>query len=198
MRKNIVLAGMPLVVLGAVILGYGLILRGQSTIESPSQWQVTWYAMKDRFGTWGNVIDSGTFQAIFSVDPLPLASSREEPIGFKALLEVEYPKDMTIQFTIGGDDGAIALYMDSNSVFSLQCPDPNVSQSSEALVTAGRHTLELRYYQVLVEDDAAALFNMTNPEEQVAINMATGGGALLLIGIVVALIGFMLKPKASS
>jgi len=197
MRKTIVIAGMLLVVLGAVMLGYGLLLRGQSTIESLGQWQVTWYAMRDRFGTWGDVIDTGTFSTIFSVDPLPLASSREEPIGFKALLEVQFPKDMTVQFTIGGDDGAIGLYMDGNSVLGLQCPDPNVSQSSEALVTAGRHTLELQYYQVLVEDDAAALFNMTNPEEQGAINMATGGGALLFMGIIVALIGFVLKPKAS-
>jgi len=198
MRKTIVLAGMPLAVLGAVLLSYGLLLRGQSTIESPGQWQVTWYAMRDRYGTWGDVIDSGTLQTIFSVDPLPLASSREEPIGFKALLEVQFPKDMTVQFTLGGDDGAIALYMDGNSVFGLQCPDPNVSQSSEALVTAGRHALELQYYQVLVEDDAAASFNMINPEEQGAINMATGGGALIFIGIVVAMLGFMLKPKASS
>jgi hypothetical protein len=93
--------------------------------------------------------DTGTFQAIFSVDPMSLASSREEPIGFKALLDVQFPKDMTIQFTIGGDDGAIALYMDGKSVIGLQCPDPNVSQSSEVLVTAGRHTLELQYYQAL-------------------------------------------------
>jgi len=198
MRKTIVLAGMPLVVLGAVILGYGLLLRGQSTIESPSQWQVTWYAMRDRFGTWGDVIDTGTFPVIFNVDPLTLAATREEPIGFKALIYLNFLKDMTIQFTIGGDDGVIALYMDGNSVIGLQCPDPNVSQSSEALVTVGRHTLELQYYQVLVEDDAAALFNMTNPEEQGAINMATGGGALLFMGIIVALIGFVLKPKASS
>jgi len=189
---------MPLVVLGAVILGYGLLLRGQSTIESPGQWQVTWYAMRDRFGTWGDVIETGTFPTIFNIDPLTLASSREEPIGFKALLNVYFPKDMTVQFTIGGDDGTIALYMDDNSVIGLQCPDPNVSQSSDAQVTAGTHTLELQYYQVLIEDDAAALFNMTNPEEQGAINMATGGGALLFMGIIVALIGFVLKPKASS
>jgi len=109
MRKTIVLTGMPLAVLGAVLLSYGLLLRGQSIIESPGQWQVTWYAMRDRYGTWGDVIDSGTLQTIFSVDPLPLASSREEPIGFKALLEVQFPKDMTVQFTLGGDDGAIAL-----------------------------------------------------------------------------------------
>jgi uncharacterized membrane-anchored protein len=39
---------------------------------------------------------------------------------------------------------------------------------------------------------------MTNPEEQGAINMATGGGALLFMGIIAVIMGYVLKPKASS
>jgi len=193
MRKFILIPGLVLIVLGAAVIGFGFQLSKQFGVEA-GEWQVTWYSMQNTYGVWGTVIATGRFPTIFSYDPLEY-SYRDEPIGFKAFLEINVPRDMTIQFTIGGDDGDITLFLDGNILLNLPCPDPNVQQSTEAYLTAGRHTLEIEYYQVLVEDDAAALFNMTIPEQQTATSIITGGGVLVFLGVILTLIGFLLKPK---
>ncbi|MBS7611855.1 hypothetical protein KEJ27_06570 [Candidatus Bathyarchaeota archaeon] len=193
MRKSILISGLVLIVLGAVIIGFGLQLSSQYSMEA-GEWQVTWYSMQTPYGVWGDAIATGRFPTIFSYDPLEY-SYREEPIGFKAFLEVNVPRDVTVQFTIGGDDGDITIFLDGDILLNLPCPDPNVQQSIEAYLSAGRHTLEIEYYQVLVEDDAAALFNMVISGQQEAMGIATGGGALVFIGIILALLGFLLKPK---
>jgi len=193
MRKPILIPGLILIILGAVIISFGFQLSQQFSIEA-GEWQVTWYSMQNTYGVWGDVIATGRFPTIFSYDPLEY-SYRNEPIGFKAFLEINVPRDVTIQFTIGGDDGDITLFLDGEVLLNLPCPDPNVQQSTEAYLTAGRHTLAIEYYQVLIEDDAAALFNMAIPEQQTAMGIMTGGGALVLLGVILTLIGFLLKPK---
>lgn len=193
MRKSILIPGLVLIILGAVIISFGLQLSSQYSMEA-GEWQVTWYSMQNTYGVWGDAIATGRFPTIFSYDPLEY-SYREEPIGFKAFLEVNVPRDVTVQFTIGGDDGDITIFLDGDVLLNLPCPDPNVQQSIEAYLTAGRHTIEIEYYQVLVEDDPAALFNMVISGQQEATSMMTGGGALIFIGIILALLGFLLKPK---
>ncbi len=193
MRKSILIPGLVLIALGAVIISYGLQLSQQWDIEA-GEWQVTWYSMQNTYGVWGDVIATGRFPKTFSYDPLEY-SYREEPIGFKALLEVNVPRDMMVQFTIGGDDGDITLFLDGDILLNLPCPDPNVQRSIEAYLSAGRHILEIEYYQVLVEDDAAALFNMTIPRQQEVMGIAIGGGVLVFIGIILALLGFLMKPR---
>lgn len=193
MRKSILIFGLILIVIGGIVVGFGYQLAQQSSIEA-GEWQVTWYSMLDTFGAWGDVIATGRFPTIFSYDPLEY-SYRNEPIGFKALLTINVPKDMTVQFTIGGDDGEIFLFLDGDLLIALPCHDPNTSSSSEARLSAGAHTLEIRYYQVLVEDDPAAQFNMTVSGQQEAMSIMGGGGLLVFLGVVLAVVGFLLKPK---
>jgi len=183
-------------VLGAAVLGYGLNLSSQFGLEA-GEWKVTWYSMMNTYGTYGEVIGTETFPKTFDYDPLAQATIREEPIGFKATLELYAPTDVDVEFTVGGDDGAIILYLDGKTLITLQCPDPNVSQSAKTHLTAGKHTLEIWYYQVLIEDDAAAMFDMVVPEQRAAMNIATGGGGLLFLGLILAIPGFLLKRGPS-
>lgn len=193
MRKSILILGLVLIILGGVIIGFGLQLSQQFSIEA-GEWQVTWYSMQDTYGSWGDVIATDRFPTIFSYDPLEY-SYREEPIGFKAILNINVPKDTTVRFSVGGDDGEIYLFLDGELLIALPCHDPNTSSSAEAYLSAGAHTLEIRYFQVLVEDDAAAEFNMTASGQQEAMNIMGGGGLLAFIGVVLAVVGFLLKPK---
>lgn len=193
MRKSILIPGLVLVVLGSILVAFGFQLSQQIAIEA-GEWQVTWYSMQSTHGVWGDVIATGRFPKTFSYDPLEY-SYREEPIGFKAFLEINVPRDVTVQFTIGGDDGDITLFLDGDVLLNLPCPDPNVQQSIETYLTAGKHILTLEYYQVLIEDDPAALFNMVVSGEQEAINIMTGGGALVFVGVILTLLGFLIKPR---
>jgi len=186
--------GLVILVLGAALLGYGF--QSAATSVEVGQWEVTWYTMRDTYGTWGEVIETATFPANFNYDPLGPAT-RPEPIGFKAVMEINVLQTTNVGFTIGGDDGSIALLIDGASFNDLYCPDPNTSESSETTLSAGRHLLEIQYYQVLVEDDPAATFSMSVPAQESAAEIMTGGGALLFIGIVVTLLGFLLKTKPS-
>ncbi|MGQ9514223.1 MAG: hypothetical protein ACUVTL_04135 [Thermoproteota archaeon] len=187
--------GLAILVLGAVLMGYGF----QSAANSleMGDWQVTWYIMRDTYGAWGDIIETATFPANFDYDPLSYAT-RPEPIGFKATAEINVPEDIEVEFTIGGDDGAIMLYIDGTSFMDLYCPDPNTSTTSGTTLTAGRHTVEYQYYQVLVEDDAAANFSMTVHAREAFNGIIVGGALLAIVGIVVTLLSFLLKAKKPS
>ncbi|MBO3802460.1 MAG: hypothetical protein JTT11_01070 [Candidatus Brockarchaeota archaeon] len=194
MRRGLLAGGTAIFVLGAALLVYGF--QSAATSVETGQWQVTWYSMRDTFGAWGDAIETATFPSNFNYDPLGLAN-RPEPIGFKAVMDINVLEDTDVVFTIGGDDGSITLFVDGASTINLYCPDPNTSDTYETTITAGRHVLEIQYYQVLVEDDAAASFSMRSPAQESSTSIMVGGGALAAIGLVLALLGLLLKAKRS-
>ncbi|MEM2341997.1 MAG: hypothetical protein QXX94_05645 [Candidatus Bathyarchaeia archaeon] len=193
MRKPIFFAGVATVIVGIVILLYGLHFGSQFTIFA-GEWQVTWYVMQNTRGLWGSAIASAKFPTNFNYDPLELYT-RAEPIGFRATLTVDAPKEIKVRFTIGGDDGEMYLFLDGRKILDLICHDPNNMTSIEEKLSVGRHTLELVYFQVLLEDDPAAQFEMMIPEQRTATNIMTTGGIVSLIGIFSTIIGLLWRVE---
>ncbi|MBS7641464.1 hypothetical protein KEJ12_07510 [Candidatus Bathyarchaeota archaeon] len=193
MHKPIFFAGIALIIAGIAILLYGLNFSSQFTI-SAGEWQVTWYSMQNTRGLWGSAITSAKFPTNFSYDPLELYT-RSEPIGFRATLIIDVPREIKVRLTIGGDDGEIYLFLDGREILSLICHDPNNITSTETTLTVGRHTLELAYFQVLLEDDPAAQFEIMIPEQRVATNIMTVGGIISLIGVFSTIMGLLWRPE---
>lgn len=159
MNKKYLVIGIFLLVMGVTTLfGYGFPAR---TFESASGWQVTSYLMIES-GIWGTVISTETFPTEFDYNPLLTATEREEPIGFKANLELTVHEATVLQFTVKADDGTILLNIDDEVLIHLEAPDPDRVESSKKLLTVGTHDLEIYYYQLspVLEDDARAAYEM--------------------------------------
>ncbi|MGQ9514703.1 MAG: PA14 domain-containing protein [Thermoproteota archaeon] len=194
MRKNVFLIGVVFLVLGAVLLGYGLYTRSQlESVIGMHDWQITWYQMTDPLGGFGEVLGTATAPLRFDMTTVNF-QGQSEHIGFIATTTIDLQQDSAVWFQIGSDDGS-QLYVDYTPLINNWLLQAYRTMSAEAQLTSGTHRLEMWYYQW--EGGARASFDCSLPGLQEAINIAVAGGFSLAIGIILALVGFRLKPKVS-
>lgn len=187
MRKDYFIIGLIILLLGVITqVGYGFQIQ---TFGATENWQVTYYIVPEN-GTWGDAIGTDTFPIYFDYDPLSIALERTEPIGFKSNMEINVLKDTNVKFSIIADDGVIILIIDGEIFIHLEAPDPDIEETSEKLLTAGKHTLEIQYYQFVpvLEDDPHASFRILIPGKEQRILASSGGISLIFTGIYTTLI----------
>jgi hypothetical protein len=192
LRKNVFLVGVIFLVLGVVLLGYGLYTRSQlEGAIGMHDWAITWYEMNDQLGGYGNVLGTSTAPLRFDMTTVSF-QGHSEHVGFMATTTIDLAEDSTVWFQIGSDDGS-QLYVDGNALINNWLLQAYTTRSTEAQLTRGTHTLEMWFYQW--EGGARVSFDCSLPGLQDAINVAVAGGFLFAIGVILALIGFRLKPK---
>lgn len=192
MRKNVFLVGVIFLVLGVVLLGYGLYTRSQlEGAIGMHDWAITWYEMNDQLGGYGDVLGTSTAPLRFDMTTVSF-QGHSEHVGFMATTTIDLAEDSTVWFQIGSDDGS-QLYVDGNALINNWLLQAYTTRSAEVQLTRGTHTLEMWFYQW--EGGARVSFDCSLPGLQEAINVAVGGGFLFAIGVLLALIGFRLKPK---
>lgn len=187
MRKDYFIIGLIILVLGVITqVGYGFQIK---TFEATQNWQVTYYIMPEN-GTWGDDIGTDTFPINFDYDPLSIAIERTEPIGFKSNMEINILKDTNVEFSMIADDGVIILIIDGEVLIHLEAPDPDKEETSENFLSAGKHNLEVQYYQLVpvLEDDPHASFRILVPGKEQRILISSGGISLIFTGIYTAFI----------
>lgn len=192
-RTKIVIAGTIFLVLGAILIVYGQISRGQiEGLAATRDWDATWYRIIDQFGGWGSSMgtQTGAFHTNFHLTTVSY-SGESTHIGFRATTTIDLAQDATITFVIGSDDGSI-LNVDGKETINMWLVQGYATRSGDVQLTKGTHTLEMQYYQW--EGGAEVSFELCLPGWQDSINMMVGGGFLLALGAVIAIIGRMLKP----
>lgn len=187
MRKDYFIIGLIILVLGVITqVGYGFQIK---TFEATQNWQVTYYIIPEN-GSWGDDIGTDTFPINFDYDPLSIAIERTEPIGFKSNMEINILKDTNVEFSMIADDGVIILIIDGEVLIHLEAPDPDREETSEKFLFAGKHNLEVQYYQLVpvLEDDPHASFRILVPGKEQRILISSGGISLIFTGIYTAFI----------
>ncbi|MEM2886293.1 MAG: PA14 domain-containing protein [Thermoproteota archaeon] len=194
MRKNVFVAGVALLALGAVLLGYGILTKSQlEGAIGMHDWSITWYEMNDQLGGYGQVLGTSTAPLRFDMTTVSF-QGRSEHVGFMATTTIDLAEDSTVWFQIGSDDGS-QLYVDGMALINNWQLQAYQTMSAELQLTRGTHRLEMWFYQW--EGGARVSFDCSLPGLQDAINVAVAGGFLLALGVVIALIGFRLKPKVA-
>jgi hypothetical protein len=193
MRKSVFVPGLVVLIIGACLLGYGFKYAGDlDALIKASEWDVTWYRVIDSYGTWGDVIGRSTLPARFGRTTIVYDDVSEE-FGFKATMTIELLRDDTVVFQTGSDDG-IMLYVDGELVVnSWVLRGYTLDSPVHIPLKAGTHVLELWYYQWHGASEAS--FDMHVEEYETARNLQTAGGGILFIGVIVTIVGFLLKPK---
>jgi len=191
-RRQIFIAGIIVLALGAVLIAYGQFSRGQiESAVTTRDWDVTWYHVTDQFGGWGAQMGTQTLSANFHLTTV-FYSGENVHLGFKASTTFELTQDGTINFVIGSDDGSI-LNVDGVERINMWLLQGYLTRSTDLQLTKGTHSLEMWYYQW--EGGAQASFEYHLSGWQESINMMVGGAAILAIGVVIALVGRILKPS---
>lgn len=195
MRRQIFIVGMIFLALGAVLIAYGQVSRGQlESAITTRDWNVTWYHVTDQFGGWGTQMGTQTLGPNFHLTTVSY-SGESLHLGFKASTTFELTQESSINFLIGSDDGSV-LYVDGGEQINMWLLQGYDTSGIDLQLTAGAHRLEMRYYQW--EGSAEVSFEYHLIGWQESVNMMVGGAALLALGAVIAIVGRVLKPKAVS
>jgi len=195
LRRQIFIVGIILLALGAVLIAYGQISRGQiEGVLTARDWDVTWYHVTDQFGGWGTQMGTQTLGTNFHLTVVSY-SGENVHLGFKASTTIGLLQDSSINFLIGSDDGSV-LYVDGVERINNWLLQGYQTMGTDLQLTAGAHRLEMWYYQW--EGGAEVSFEYHLSGWQESINMMVGGAAILALGAVIAILGRVLKPKASS
>lgn len=190
-RTKIVIVGTIILVPGAILIAYGQVSRGQiEGLATTRDWAVTWYHISDQFGGWGSSMGTDTFHPNFHLTTVSF-SGETLHLGFRATTTIDLAQDSTMTFVIGSDDGSI-LNVDGKEVINMWLVQGYTISSADVPLTKGTHSLEMQYYQW--EGGSEVSFELRLPGWQNSINMMVGGGFLLALGSVIAIIGRMLKP----
>jgi len=194
-RRQIFIVGMILLALGAVLIAYGQVSRGQlEGAITTRDWNVTWYHVTDQFGGWGTQMGTQTLGPNFHLTTVSY-SGESLHLGFKASTTFELTQESMINFLIGSDDGSI-LKVDGNEQINMWLLQGYDTSGIDLQLTAGAHRLEMWFYQW--EGGAEVSFEYHLIGWQESVNMMVGGAALLALGAVIAIVGRVLKPKAVS
>ncbi len=187
MRKGYVLIGLVVLIIGAIILNFGMQTR---VFASTGEWNVTYYTMTGN-NVWGEVIGSDKFPTEFDYDPLPLVRERSEAVGFKAVMDLEVLRDANFTFTVTVDDGVIVLYLNGKNIKTLIAPDPDKTETVTVLLKAGTNNLECKCFQIVpvLEDDLHPAFKMIADRQEPARLLMAGGIAPIYGGGVMAFLG---------
>jgi len=190
-RKKVVIAGIIILALGVVLIAYGQISRGQiESVMTARDWDVTWYHVTDQFGGWGASMGTQTLGPNFHLTAVSYAGESLH-LGFKASTTFELTQDSMINFVIGSDDGSV-LYVDGVEQINMWLLQGYATRGTDLQLTAGAHRLEMWFYQW--EGGAEASFEYHLSGWQESVNMMIGGAVLLAMGVVIAMVGRVLKP----
>jgi hypothetical protein len=192
-RRTVFFVGVIILVLGAILIAYGQISRGQiEGLATARDWAVTWYHVTDQFGGWGSSMGTDTFHPNFHLTSVSY-SGETLHLGFKATTTIDLMQDATITFVIGSDDGSL-LYVDDRDVgLNMWVTQAYRTMSADVPLTSGTHKLEMQYYQW--EGGSEVSFELRLPGWQTSVNMMIGGGFLLVLGAIITIIGRVLKPS---
>jgi len=191
-RKKIVIASAIILALGAVLIAYGQLLRGQiESVVVARDWDVTWYHVTDQFGGWGTSMGTQTLGPNFHLTTVSY-SGESLHLGFKATTTFELTQEGTINFVIGSDDGSI-LNVDGVERINMWLLQGYQTSGTDLQLTEGEHRLEMWYYQW--EGGAQVSFEYHLSGWQESVNMMVVGAALLVIGAITAILGRVLKPS---
>jgi hypothetical protein len=194
MRRPILVVGLIILIAGAGLLGYGFKYAGDlEALIKAGEWDVTWYRVVDSHGTWGDVIGHSTLPARFERTTIAYEDVSEE-FGFRATMTIELLRDDTVVFQTGSDDG-IMLYVDGELVVNdwVEKGYYTLTNPVRIYLKAGIHTLELWYYSWHGPDEAS--FDMHVEAYEIARSVQMASGGVISIGVVMAVIGLILKPK---
>jgi len=191
-RRQIFIAGVIILALGAILIAYGQISRGQiESVATARDWDVTWYHVTDQFGGWGAQMGTQTLSTNFHLTTVSY-SGENLHLGFKASTTFELTQDRTINFIIGSDDGSI-LYVDGVEQINMWLVQGYLTRGTDLQLTEGVHRLEMWYYQW--EGGAQVSFEYHLSGWQESVNMMVVGAVLLAIGAVIAMVGRVLKSS---
>lgn len=192
MRRQIFIVGIIIIALGAVLIAYGQVSRGQmESVLTARDWDVTWYHVTDQFGGWGTQMGTQTLGTNFHITVVSY-SGESLHLGFKASTTFELTQDNSINFVIGSDDGSV-LYVDGVERINMWLTQGYLTSGTDLRLTAGVHRLEMWFYQWEGAAEVSFEYHLSGWQE--SVNMMIGGAAILAIGSVIAIVGRVLKPS---
>jgi hypothetical protein len=196
MRKSILIIGLIILVAGValVVFGFQYASSSEALIEA-REWNVTWYSILDSSGRGGDVLGFSTLPRNFRSESISYGDWLDH-FGFKAKLHITLRKDTTVIFKAEGDDG-VMLFVDGSPVINTWTEGRSVWGECRLFLNAGSHELELWYYEW--EGYQEVDFEMHTEEFETATIMQTVAGVtVLVIGAIITVIGFILKPKVKA
>jgi hypothetical protein len=200
MYKPLCVAGLILLVAGLAALAYSFKWESdlEATVDSilaDKEWNVTWYEVVASDGTFGRVIGSSTLPARFVRRGItytdPTGKEWSDTFGFEATLTVEIPRDLTVIFRAGSDDG-IMLLVDGEVVINGWRLRGYTIDEAEFKLSAGRHEFKLKYYEWYGGQDAS--FDVKLADWRTAMSTRTNSGGVSFLGGFLAALGAILPP----
>jgi len=198
--KTVCILGLILLIAGLAMIAYSFTWEADleamvDSIMMGREWNVTWYEVVESDGTFGEVIGSSTLpprfvrRGITYVDP----SGKEwsDAFGFEASLNIEVPRDLTVIFRAGSDDG-IMLFVDGELVINGWRLRGYTIDEAEFNLSAGKHELKLKWYEWGGGQDAS--FDVKISDWRQAMSMRTNGGGIGFLGGFLAALGAILPP----
>jgi len=200
MYKPLSIAGLIILIIGLAALAYSFKWEGdlEATVDSftrGKEWSVTWYEVTKSDGTFGRVIGSSTFPARFVYRGItytdPTGKEWADTFGFEATLTIDVPRDFTVIFRAGSDDG-IMLFVDGKLVIDGWRLRGYTIDEAEFSLSAGKHELKLKWYEWGGGQDAS--FDLKLADWRQAMNTRTNGGGVSFLGGFLAALGAILPP----
>lgn len=185
-----------------------------------SKWIIEWYSISYS-GTdviWGSNLDqsnkSGSNSLIFNWGSGTVFSSYSDYVGLRASETIYVPSSRQVRFTLGSDDGSI-LFVDGVSVINNWGIHKYSEKKASPFLNEGKHVINIWYaerteaarltFYYEAYDASISWTEMvtkyrnetkyrSGPTTYLNINLLFFGGLFLLTGLIIFVVGIVLKP----